>query len=235
MTLSLYEIHEKLSEMLSLQRELNHLVNPQWAHENYNWGRYITLELGEAHDHLGYKHWKKHSNNFGQFELEIIDVFHFYLSIVASRPLDEANQEITNLAKLLYLNRYNRGSLNHYILNGDINDKENLQNILDAGMCLGIVEKTSKGSFNQSTMADLLIHGLVYEEEGLIAKLRALYVPKNCLNIYRNKNGYMTGKYQKVINDREDNEYLEDIMKESPDADAETILKILAVKIPQGA
>lgn len=234
MSLDLIKIQNSLSEMLLLQKSLNAVVNPQWREANYKFGRYAALELGEAMDHLGYKHWKKHCNDIEQFEIEIIDVFHFYLSIVALKSEECAHQEIISLSKLLYQNRYNRGLLNIYHESRNESDKEHIQDILDDQMILALRERKRPGSFNENAMAELLINGLIYDSEGLISRLRALYIPKNCLNLYRNRNGYTTGTYKKITNGREDNEFLADIIKEIPDASSEVILEELAKRIPQG-
>jgi hypothetical protein len=45
-------------------------------------------------------------------------------------------------------------------------------------------------------------------------ELHEIYVGKNVLNLFRQDNGYKEGHYIKMWNDREDNEYLADILKQ---------------------
>ena len=50
--------------------------------------------------------------------------------------------------------------------------------------------------------------------------LYRMYVGKNMLNVFRQKNGYKTGTYVKIWAGREDNQHLEELLNELPSDDS---------------
>ena len=77
-------LREKIKEMLDLQNKINEKVHPHWREQNFEWYRAIWVECAELLDHYGWKWWKKQSPNQAQIELELVDIWHFGLSILLS-------------------------------------------------------------------------------------------------------------------------------------------------------
>jgi hypothetical protein len=72
---------DKLITMLALQGKLNEIVNPDWLGAGYPWHRAIMVESVEALEHYGWKWWKKQQPDLVQARMELVDIFHFILSM----------------------------------------------------------------------------------------------------------------------------------------------------------
>ena len=174
-------LREKIKEMLDLQNKINEKVHPHWREQNFEWYRAIWVECAELLDHYGWKWWKKQSPNQAQIELELVDIWHFGLSILLS------NYDIEKSISLI-----SEGMIDQ---RGSGKFRENLEDFTS-----NTLETRSfdlKG-FNQ-VMNDV---GLTFE------KLYVGYISKNVLNSFRQDKGYQAGTYIKDWGGIEDNEYL---------------------------
>ena len=72
---------QQLATMLQLQGEMNTKVHSQWQEQEFEWYRAIWVECAELLDHYGWKWWKKQTPDQEQVILELIDIWHFGLSI----------------------------------------------------------------------------------------------------------------------------------------------------------
>src|SRR5690606_27137826 len=68
--------------MQKLQDGVNSKVTPNWREQGYEWYRAIWVECAELMDHYGWKWWKKQTPDTEQVALELIDIWHFGLSIL---------------------------------------------------------------------------------------------------------------------------------------------------------
>lgn len=68
--------------MLELQDGMNNKVNPDWVAANNNWYRAIQVEGVEAIEHHGWKWWKKQDCKLAQLQMELVDIWHFILSML---------------------------------------------------------------------------------------------------------------------------------------------------------
>ena len=73
---------QQLLTMLELQNDMNTKVHAQWQTQNFEWYRAIWVECAELLDHWGWKWWKKQNPDIGQIALELVDIWHFGLSIM---------------------------------------------------------------------------------------------------------------------------------------------------------
>ena len=71
----------QLSSMLSLQDGLNIKVNPNWKFAGYAWHRAIMVEGVELLEHIGWKWWKKQEPDLAQARIELVDIWHFAMSL----------------------------------------------------------------------------------------------------------------------------------------------------------
>jgi dimeric dUTPase (all-alpha-NTP-PPase superfamily) len=174
---------QQIKIMLQLQDSMNTKVNAHWQQQGYQWYRAIWVECAELLDHYGWKWWKKQSPDTEQVALELIDIWHFGLSILLQSGKSEADiiaQIQTELAIKtdetdfrLDLEKFVAATL------GDRQFHIHLFGRLMAGINM---------SFEQ------LYRG---------------YVGKNVLNFFRQDHGYKDGSYRKHWHDgREDNEHL---------------------------
>jgi len=174
-------LREKIKEMLDLQNKINEKVHPHWREQNFEWYRAIWVECAELLDHYGWKWWKKQSPNQAQIELELVDIWHFGLSILLSKY--DIEKSISLISEGMIDQR------------GSGKFRENLEDF------------TSKTL--QTRSFDLKRFNQVMNDVGLtFEKLYVGYISKNVLNSFRQDKGYQAGTYLKDWGGIEDNEYL---------------------------
>ena len=174
---------QQIKIILQLQDSMNTKVNAQWQQQGYEWYRAIWVECAELLDHYGWKWWKKQSPDTEQVALELIDIWHFGLSILLQSGKSQADI-IAQIQTELVIKTEEadfRLDLEKFVAAtlGDQKFHINLFGRLMAGINM---------SFEQ------LYRG---------------YVGKNVLNFFRQDHGYKDGSYRKHWHDgREDNEHL---------------------------
>lgn len=174
---------QQIKIMLQLQDSMNTKVNANWQAQGYEWYRAIWVECAELMDHYGWKWWKKQSPDTEQVALELIDIWHFGLSILlqSGKSIEEIVAHIENELVIATDESDFRLDLEKFVA-ATLADKQfhiNLFARLMAGVTM---------SFDQ------LYRG---------------YVGKNVLNFFRQDHGYKDGSYRKHWHDgREDNEHL---------------------------
>ncbi|MED5561010.1 MAG: dUTP diphosphatase [Pseudomonadota bacterium] len=174
-------LREKIKEMLDLQNKINEKVHPHWREQNFEWYRAIWVECAELLDHYGWKWWKKQSPNQAQIELELVDIWHFGLSILLS------NYDIEKSISLI-----SEGMIDQ---RGSGKFRENLEDFTSNTL--------------QTRSFDLKRFNQVMNDVGLtFEKLYVGYISKNVLNSFRQDKGYQAGTYIKNWGGIEDNEYL---------------------------
>ncbi len=177
----------QLQVMLDLQEAMNTRVNPEWRQKGFEWYRAIWIECAELMDHYGWKWWKKQQPDNEQVKLELIDIWHFGLSIMLEQGLtaeDIAQQLSAGMAS------QDDVSLDEF--------RERLE--VFAGDTL------SHKTFSLDKFIPLLSAMDISFEE-----LYTGYVGKNVLNFFRQDHGYQDGSYQKEWGGLEDNEHLVEI------------------------
>ncbi|MGN0921265.1 MAG: dUTP diphosphatase [Cellvibrio sp.] len=186
--MSLAEAKTQIITMLELQDGMNSKVNADWRNAGFEWHRAIWVECAELMDHYGWKWWKKQTPDTEQVALELIDIWHFGLSIMLSSSLTQ--DEI--IAKV--------------------------QTELDLAQSKPADFKLAVEAFALATLQDKQFHLREFAAMmlGVGLDFEALYrgyVGKNVLNFFRQDHGYKEGTYIKNWYDgREDNEHLVDIV-----------------------
>ena len=174
-------LREKIKEMLDLQNKINEKVHPHWREQNFEWYRAIWVECAELLDHYGWKWWKKQSPNQAQIELELVDIWHFGLSILLSDY--DIEKSISLISEVMTDQR------------GSGKFRENLEDFTSNTL--------------QTRSFDLKRFNQVMNDVGLtFEKLYVGYISKNVLNSFRQDKGYQAGTYIKDWGGIEDNEYL---------------------------
>jgi len=183
----------QLAIMLDLQNKMNLKVHPEWPSQNYAWFRALWIECGELVDHYGYKWWKKQTPDMAQVQLEVVDIWHFGLSmLIDGTPFDEIAEEI----------------------------EQALQG--DAVKSLEVIEATEALAESVLATREFDVckfWSLMLACELSFDDLFKQYVGKNVLNFFRQDNGYKTGEYIKVWGAKEDNEVLTEILNSAESVD----------------
>lgn len=177
-----------LLDMVTLQDGHNQEVHPKWIEQGYPFHRAIWTECAELLDHYGWKWWKHQLPDISQTKLEVVDIWHFGLSMIITQETD-----LDELAQLM--------------VECETTSQASSEQLHSCVETLAIHALQNK--FDVIAFVDLLkAIGLSLEE------LYGLYIGKNVLNRFRQANGYKEGTYQKTWNGQEDNVHLTRIVQE---------------------
>ena len=177
-------------KMVELQHQFNKQVAEDYLDKNFNWNSAIIAESGELLDSLGYKWWKKQEPDMENVKVEAIDLLHFVIS-------EEIQRHHRNFYKSERTN-------NEYILSMTIQNFEKdfaEDNILIYEHFIELIDL-----LNYHRYSRLFIMKKIFEELNMRNEdVYISYITKNCLNQFRQDNGYKDGSYIKNWNGREDN------------------------------
>jgi dimeric dUTPase (all-alpha-NTP-PPase superfamily) len=183
----------KIIEMLTLQDQVNRVVNENWKSLNHPWYRAAMVESIEMLEHYGFKWWKKQEPDMAQVQLELVDIWHFLLSHYL-----QTNDDLALIAEQL-------------IPADNIRTTADFRALIDRF----VSELAGQHQFNITIFYQLLANVELSFDD-----LYLQYVGKNTLNRFRQHNGYKDGSYIKIWNGLEDNEVLfkilADIKPEQP-------------------
>ncbi len=172
----------RISQMLTMQDAMNSRVSDTWRTNDYEWYRAIWVECAEMLDHHGWKWWKHQEIDIPQVQLELVDIFHFGLSLRLMS--DDSIEDITEeLAQELSLQTT------------ESDFKKALENLASAAVTTKVFDAIALADCMRLMDMDL-------------NELFRQYVGKNTLNFFRQDHGYKEGSYIKVWHGKEDNEVL---------------------------
>ncbi len=180
-------LRQQLVVMLDLQQAMNAKVTADWASRGFEWYRAIWVECAEMLDHYGWKWWKKQTPDIEQVQLELVDIWHFGLSLLLLRDGDRDDLLDQMIGELVT----------------PVVAENEFPQELEA---FALTTLASKDFDIQAFKRLMTSIGLSFDE------LYRRYVGKNVLNLFRQDNGYQTGKYVKQWSGREDNEHLVEVV-----------------------
>jgi len=183
----------QIKQMLTMQDAMNSRVSDTWRENGYEWYRAIWVECAEMLDHHGWKWWKHQEIDVAQVQLELVDIFHFGLSL---RLITGATVESITETLATELTQSSNES----------DFKIALESLASAAV--------SNKSFDAIALADCM---RLMDMD--LNELFRQYVGKNTLNFFRQDHGYKEGTYIKIWHGEEDNEVLANLVN-SLDASA---------------
>lgn len=197
-TLPASVVRANLRTMTEMQIVHNDEVHPRWHEQGYDYHRAIWVECAELMDHYGWKWWKKQESSPEQVKLEIVDIWHFGLSILIrdGTPIDETTAQIADY-------RWPDG-------------RAEFRQAVEA-----LALASLRHEFSVDRLLDVMSALPMSWTE-----LFEGYVSKNILNRFRQANGYKSGHYRKTWWGREDNEHLTEIMQDLNSADVDLLQKL---------
>ena len=192
---------DQAATMLELQAVMNSKVDSNWVIARYPYLRAVAIEGAEAIEHHGWKWWKKQTKDLPQLQMELIDIWHFFLSEILLRNDGDQKQSAKLLLELIDSSK----SQQKIFFDGKEIDLLGCDLIhkLELLIATAISQRIEIKLFNLIMSDCKLSWNELYEQ----------YVGKNVLNIFRQDHGYKHGTYKKIWNNREDNEHLVDILK----------------------
>lgn len=171
--------------MVELQHQFNKQVAEDYLDKNFNWNSAIIAESGELLDSLGYKWWKKQEPDMENVKVEAIDLLHFVISDrIQKNKKMFSEKESLDMASIEFYNEFQ--------INKVLTDHSTLENM--------IFYLIATNSYRLSVMKSIFTKLNMSNEDVYIS-----YITKNCLNKFRQDNGYKDGSYIKNWNGREDN------------------------------
>jgi hypothetical protein len=227
---------DKLEEMILLQQNLNNDTNgkywPLGKSSNgkiINWKRCIYMETAELIDSYPWKHWKNVNAEVDNdnIKIELVDIWHFLLSEILKK------NNIISTVKLFMLFHNNK-----FFLGENFHEKGQPPEGLDLKKALSDLENNEpkEYAFSNSDVSvyeeiihlcsnpvndckfDFIMTELFFkacaQENLLFDELYKTYIGKNCLNKFRQDNGYKEGTYKKMWDGVEDNMVLLDCLEE---------------------
>lgn len=179
-------MQKEFEVMLQLQDTMNRKVHPEWRKQQFAWFRALWIECGELVEHYGYKWWKKQTPDMQQVQLEVVDIWHFGLSmLIDGREFAEIANDIVHQLKPFEQD--------------------------DAGV-IEATEALAESVLVTRQFDVLRFWRLLYAAGMDSDMLFKQYVGKNVLNLFRQDHGYKDGSYIKTWEGREDNEHLSEIL-----------------------
>ncbi|AIY64435.1 dUTP diphosphatase [Pseudoalteromonas piratica] len=177
----------KICTMLEMQNAMNTKVHAEWFNQGFEWYRAIWVECAEMLDHYGWKWWKKQTPDTEQVILELVDIFHFGLSlrIDGTTSYQEIAEQLTSELE-------------------QPTQAEDFKQTLELLAASAVANKTFDAAAFAGCMAQI---GMDIDD------LYRGYVGKNTLNFFRQDHGYKDGSYIKVWHGQEDNEHLVEVVK----------------------
>ena len=219
----------KLEEMFLLQKKLNDSTNGKnWElglnkfGKEINWLRCIHMEVAELIESTPWKHWKNINSapDMNNIHVELVDIWHFLMSYILQE---------TNVPKAVSL--VNTHCIYEAAQSIDVNliikESEKLSYIALA------IETKNMPSFNGiERFIEQFFRAC--KSAGLsLSWLQKLYIGKNCLNQFRQDNGYKEGTYKKVWNGSEDNVVMVELLKTIEDVSFDELYEQLKLKYNQ--
>lgn len=181
-------MQQQLMTMLELQDSMNTKVHSDWQDQGFEWYRAIWIECGELLDHYGWKWWKKQTPDVDQVHLELVDIWHFGLSILLTSGKTAQELAATIESELR-------------VATDEVDFRLDLERFA--------AETLTTQGFSIAAFGRLMAGVELGFEE-----LYIRYVGKNVLNFFRQDNGYQDGSYVKNWAGKEDNEHLVEVTRE---------------------
>lgn len=210
------DLNKSVEQSIRLQDAANKVMAGEaWTSKGIDWVTCSLVEIGEAFGWLAYKHWKKGVEpNFHQAFIEIVDSYHFMLSLAIEMGVS-AEDLSSHAAQYAQIN--NR-LVDEFHAEQDIEKKKALGKFALkelAAHCLD-TQRTPK-EILYVVSAHLRAAASIGFGEG---EFFAGYIPKNTLNLFRQKNGDRQGTYPRMWSFEgatvEDNQVVEFLVKKEP-------------------
>ncbi|MDD2266527.1 dUTP diphosphatase [Sulfuricurvum sp.] len=225
----------KLLCMLELQQTLNDATNGKgWEKgmtkegKPINWRRCIYMESAEMIDSFGWKHWKSiaQPTDYANLQIEIVDVWHFVMSLVLEFTHKSGAESIQELAMRISqtpeFQKLNQDEALSFGTDALLMTKiENVMRLALIPISAEMVGALIEEFFELAHMGALNL-----------TQLYRLYVGKNILNQFRQDHGYKEGTYLKMWNGQEDNAVMKMAWENNPEMSPEELYTALKAAYP---
>lgn len=197
----------QLLSMVQMQDRLNtRTAGKDWVHQNLAWHRAIWIECAELADHVGWKWWKEQNPRLVQAQVELVDIWHFVLSLILDRNIGDHKAAAMAIE-------------DHFVTRAEAVKID----LLSHRETPRVIEELALVAIKDHSVSAPAFLVLMDHLELPWDKLYRMYTAKNVLNWFRQENGYREGTYIKTWGGEEDNLWLEGLMHDHPDATADEL------------
>ncbi len=179
-------MQQQFETMLAMQDAMNRRIHADWQQQGFAWYRALWIECGELIDHYGYKWWKQQHADMEQVRLEVVDIWHFGMSMLFD------GRSVEGIAAQLCED-----------LRGESVPRADVLRAAEVLACHTLARRE---------FSITLFWSLMEAVQMSFQELYQAYVGKNVLNFFRQDHGYQQGTYRKNWGDREDNEHLVELL-----------------------
>jgi len=221
----------KLEEMFLLQKKLNDDTNGvNWElginkfDKEISWLRCVYMEVCELIDSTPWKHWKdiKADIDLNNIHIELVDIWHFLMSYILQETNIPKAVSIVN-THCIY-EALNKNEIDYKEI---ITEAEKLAYIALSIQTKSAPEFSGIERFVEQFFKTCKVSGLNFKW------LQKIYIGKNSLNKFRQKNGYKEGTYKKIWNKKEDNVVLMELLELNDEINFDFIYNELEKKYAQ--
>jgi len=190
-------VTKQVNLMMVMQNAINFKIDEDWMTRGRPWYRAIWVECGEMMEHIGYKWWKAPELDLAQVQLEIVDIWHFGLSMMVEGGIEadvissRMKQALKRCEEVQEVSDWSPGLLSRTEL-----------------FARQVLEPGSRGLFPLQAFTEMMYAANLSTDD-----LFKMYTAKNVLNTFRQDHGYKTGDYVKIWFGEEDNVHLDRIAK----------------------
>jgi len=211
-----------IKQTCELQDKANQVMaGGDWTNLNIDWVSCACAELGESYTWSGYKHWKRQEVNLHQLGIEVIDTYHFMLSMAIEKGVcaesifkaafNEVSVKSRETMRALCAENLTKGESGVAVL------KTRIKSSIKASLAWALSCDNNPKLLENTAQELMLLASVVgFSDEQFLSN----YLVKNCINIYRQKLGDREGKYPRMWIFRgetiEDNQVAEILTKENP-------------------
>jgi len=182
--MSLNQIDNDFKKVVALQIDNNNkTVGKDWQIKNLAWHRAIYAEAVELFDSTAWKWWKFETCDHDNIKMEYVDILHFLVSWAIIK------EELEFLHECLSDKYITRNSIH-----------KSIDNVIKYS-----ADRTLM--YTIESFCELKEH--IFDDT---KDIYDLYFAKNWLNGFRQENGYKDGVYKKIINGKEDNKILTELV-----------------------
>ena len=188
-----------LERMMKRQNEVNISAKGElWSKQGFDWRLAISQETAELIDSFDWKWWKDMKIDVDNAKIEIVDIWHFTLSIMIEDKMVIDDMLISRFEALTKT--------------GEVSIESDKDEIIKHFKNINKMAVNDRPALEIAD-ATLMAAGKIGMSFSDIAKL---YMGKAVLNTFRQLHGYADGSYIKVWDGVEDNEVMSEMLAITP-------------------
>jgi len=186
-----------IAKMYEMQCGFNVKIHPEWNKQNFSFHTAIVTETSEGIGSFAWKWWKKQTDDYQNYVVELVDLWHFIMSQDAQDVLNDETlfgEYFEDTAG--DWRPYIYDCFPDYPLCKSV-DTSSKACLAELDLIMEAQYEFKRGEIGSIDVCYALINAWL-RTVGDIDALYKFYIGKNVLNAFRQDNGYATGTYKKL-------------------------------------